>query len=117
MDANESCTIVGEYCVRVRCAVTNAGSAAGISRVAAELNEDLIIRRMVGRDLTHRFPERHNVPGEVVLRVKDLTSPLAKSFKDVSFELRKGEILGIAGLMGSGRTEHRFSRQPVCLGR
>ncbi len=72
---------------------------------AAELNEDLIIRRMVGRDLTHRFPERHNVPGEVVLRVKGLTSPVPKSFQDVSFELRKGEILGIGGLVGAQRTE------------
>ncbi|HYD39588.1 MAG TPA: sugar ABC transporter ATP-binding protein [Anaeromyxobacter sp.] len=72
---------------------------------AAELSEDLIIRNMVGRDLTHRFPERRNVPGEVILRVKDLTSPLPKSFKGVSFELRRGEILGIGGLVGAQRTE------------
>jgi methyl-galactoside transport system ATP-binding protein len=72
---------------------------------AAELTEDLIIRNMVGRDLTHRFPPRHNVPGEVVLRVKDLTSPLPRSFKNVSFDLRKGEILGIGGLVGAQRTE------------
>jgi methyl-galactoside transport system ATP-binding protein len=72
---------------------------------AAELTEDLIIRNMVGRDLTHRFPERHNVPGEVVLRVKGLTSPLPRSFRDVSFELRQGEILGIGGLVGAQRTE------------
>lgn len=72
---------------------------------AAELTTDLIISRMVGRDLTSRFPERENVPGEVVLRVKNLTSPLPKSFKDVSFELRKGEVLGIGGLVGAQRTE------------
>jgi methyl-galactoside transport system ATP-binding protein len=72
---------------------------------ASELTEDLIIRNMVGRDLTHRFPERRNVPGEVVLRVDGLTSPLPKSFKNVSFDLRKGEILGIGGLVGAQRTE------------
>jgi methyl-galactoside transport system ATP-binding protein len=72
---------------------------------AAGLTEDLIIRNMVGRDLTHRFPEKHNVPGEVVLRVSDLTSPLARSFRNVSFDLRKGEILGIGGLVGAQRTE------------
>ncbi len=72
---------------------------------AAELTEDLIIRNMVGRDLTHRFPERSNVPGDVVLRVKGLTSPTAKSFREVSFDLRKGEILGIGGLVGAQRTE------------
>ena len=72
---------------------------------AAELDQDAIIRHMVGRTMDHRFPERHNVPGDVVLRVKDLTSPLPKSFKNVSFELRRGEILGIGGLVGAQRTE------------
>ncbi len=72
---------------------------------AAALTEDLIIRNMVGRDLVHRFPEKHNVPGEVVLRVKGLTSPHPRSFRNVSFELRKGEILGIGGLVGAQRTE------------
>lgn len=72
---------------------------------ASELTTDLIISRMVGRDLTNRFPERRNVPGEVVLRAENLTSPFPKSFKNVSFELRKGEILGIGGLVGAQRTE------------
>ncbi|MHB1653287.1 MAG: sugar ABC transporter ATP-binding protein [Desulfitobacteriaceae bacterium] len=72
---------------------------------AAELTTDKIISRMVGRDLTQRFPECHNIPGEVVLRVERLTSPFPKSFKEVSFELRKGEILGVGGLVGSQRTE------------
>jgi methyl-galactoside transport system ATP-binding protein len=72
---------------------------------AAELSEDVIIKRMVGRDLTHRFPERSNTPGQPLLTVKGLTSPSRKSFKDVSFELRKGEILGIGGLVGAQRTE------------
>ena len=72
---------------------------------ASELTNDLIISRMVGRDLTNRFPPRENVPGEVVLRVEGLTSPFTKSFKEISFELRKGEILGIGGLVGAQRTE------------
>jgi len=72
---------------------------------SAELTVDLIINRMVGRDLTNRFPERSNVPGDVVLRVEDFTSPNPKSFQHVSFTLRQGEILGVGGLMGAQRTE------------
>lgn len=72
---------------------------------AAELTTDLIISKMVGRDLTQRFPQRHNVPNGVVLKVEGLTSILPKSFNNVSFELRKGEILGIGGLVGAQRTE------------
>lgn len=72
---------------------------------AAELTTDLIISRMVGRDLTKRFPDRNNVPGEVVLRVKELTSSLPNSFKNVSFDLHRGEIVGIGGLVGAQRTE------------
>jgi methyl-galactoside transport system ATP-binding protein len=70
-----------------------------------ELTTDLIINRMVGRDLTHRFPPRENVPGDVVMSVEGLTSANERSFKDVSFELRKGEILGFGGLVGAQRTE------------
>jgi methyl-galactoside transport system ATP-binding protein len=70
-----------------------------------ELTTDLIIKRMVGRDLTHRFPPRENVPGEVVMKVENFTSANPRSFKDVSFELRKGEILGLGGLVGAQRTE------------
>ncbi|SKA91273.1 methyl-galactoside transport system ATP-binding protein [Caloramator quimbayensis] len=73
--------------------------------VASELTRDLIISKMVGRELTNMFPPKSNVPGEVVLRVENLTSPFPKSFKNVSFELRKGEILGIGGLVGAQRTE------------
>lgn len=72
---------------------------------AAEMTTDLIISKMVGRDLTQRFPDRHNVPSDVILKVDQLTSPEPKSFKNVSFELRKGEILGIGGLVGAQRTE------------
>jgi methyl-galactoside transport system ATP-binding protein len=72
---------------------------------SGELTTDLIIKRMVGRDLTHRFPPRENVPGEVVMKVEGFTSANPRSFKDVSFELRKGEILGLGGLVGAQRTE------------
>lgn len=72
---------------------------------ASELTTDLIINRMVGRDLTNRFPPRSNIPGEELMRVENYTSPNERSFKDVSFTLRKGEILGVAGLVGAQRTE------------
>ncbi|MGG4455762.1 sugar ABC transporter ATP-binding protein [Brevibacillus porteri] len=72
---------------------------------AAELTTDLIISKMVGRDLTQRFPNRSNTPGEPILKIEGLTSPFPQSFQHVSFELRKGEILGIGGLVGAQRTE------------
>lgn len=64
---------------------------------------DDIVRDMVGRSITEFYPERRNVPGDVILEIKNFNQP--GIFKDVNFNLRKGEILGIAGLMGSGRTE------------
>ncbi|WP_163193055.1 sugar ABC transporter ATP-binding protein [Clostridium thermarum] len=72
---------------------------------AAELSIDMIISKMVGRDMENRFPERRNVPGEFIMKVENLTSIYTKSFKNISFELRKGEILGIGGLVGAQRTE------------
>ncbi|WP_027093820.1 sugar ABC transporter ATP-binding protein [Cohnella thermotolerans] len=72
---------------------------------ASELTTDLIISRMVGRDLTSRYPDRENKPGDVVLKVEGLSSPNPRSFQDVSFELRQGEILGVGGLVGAQRTE------------
>jgi len=72
---------------------------------AKELTTDLIISKMVGRELTNRFPKRENVPGEVVFQIENFSSVNPKSFQDVSFELKKGEILGIGGLVGAQRTE------------
>lgn len=86
---------------------------------AGELTEDRIISRMVGRDLTHRFPERSNTLGEVVFRLEGLTSPHPASFRGVSLELRKGEILGIGGLVGAQRTElieALFGMRPIASG-
>ena len=72
---------------------------------AKQLTTDFIISKMVGRELTNLFPERHNVPGDVVFEVEDFTSINPKSFRHVDFNVRKGEILGVAGLVGAQRTE------------
>ena len=72
---------------------------------ASELTTDKIITLMVGRELTNLYPKRENVPGEVVFEVKDFTSINPRSFRNVSFQLRKGEILGVGGLVGAQRTE------------
>lgn len=72
---------------------------------AAEMSTDQIIAKMVGRELTNVYPPRGNEPGEVVMEVKNLCSIHEKSFQDVSFTLRKGEILGFGGLVGAQRTE------------
>ena len=69
------------------------------------LTTDFIISKMVGRELTNLYPERHNVPGEVVFEVEDFTSINPKSFRHVNFNVRKGEILGVGGLVGAQRTE------------
>jgi methyl-galactoside transport system ATP-binding protein len=71
----------------------------------AEMDEDKLIKLMVGRDNTNRFPPIDAQIGEVRLEVRALTSADPRSFKDVSFELRRGEILGIGGLVGAQRTE------------
>lgn len=71
---------------------------------AKDLTMDHIIRLMVGRTLEKRFPEKDKEIGEEFLEVKDL-SGMYSNLRDVSFSLKKGEILGIAGLDGSGRTE------------
>ena len=71
---------------------------------ASQLTMEKIIKLMVGRELTNRFPPKTNTPGEVALEVEGLTA-MYSHVCDVSFRLRKGEILGIAGLDGSGRTE------------
>ena len=70
-----------------------------------DLTTDFIITKMVGRELTNLYPPKVNVPGEVVFEVEDYTSINPKSFRHVSFNVRKGEILGVAGLVGAQRTE------------
>ena len=72
---------------------------------AGELTTDLIITRMIGRKMENYFPDKTGVPGEVVLEVDNYTSINPRSFRNVSFTLRRGEILGVSGLVGAQRTE------------
>lgn len=67
-----------------------------------DLNKDLLIEKMVGRKLNEQFPKVENIYDEIVLDVKNISN---KYVKDISFVLKKGEILGISGLVGSNRTE------------
>ncbi len=75
-----------------------------VTEPARALTMDKLIKYMVGRELKERFPEKTNIPGKVVLKVRGLSGEYS-SVRDVSFDLREGEILGIAGLGGAGRTE------------
>lgn len=74
---------------------------------AKEMTIDSIIANMVGRELTDLFPERDTKPSEteIALEVQNITSINPRSFKNVTFSLKKGEILGIGGLVGAQRTE------------
>ncbi len=74
-----------------------------ITAPVSEMNTEEIIKHMVGRELSNLFPKSEAEIGEVVLEVRHLTRPGV--FADVSFQLRRGEILGFAGLVGAGRTE------------
>ena len=72
---------------------------------AEDITTDKIIKLMVGRDLSSRFPPKTNKPSDVMLEVKNLSGMYPPAVSNVSFELRKGEILGVAGLVGSRRSE------------
>jgi D-xylose transport system ATP-binding protein len=92
-----------------RITVLRDGKVIG-TRLSSEADEKTIVAMMVGRELTGRFPPRTRRPTDVILAVRDWTvaegGPSGKVVTEgVSFDLRRGEILGIAGLMGSGRTE------------
>ena len=87
------------------------------TKPAKDLNRDQIIRLMVGREITQMFPKETVPIGDVKLSVKGLT--LEGIFRDVSFDVRAGEILGIAGLVGSGRSniaETLFGVTPASAG-
>ena len=83
----------------------------------SDVTRDDIIKMMVGREITQMFPKQTVPIGEVVLSVRNLT--LEGRFRDISFDLRKGEILGLAGLVGSGRSnvaETMFGVTPATSG-
>jgi inositol transport system ATP-binding protein len=87
------------------------------THASTDVTRDDIIRMMVGREITQMFPKEEVPIGEVVLSVKDLC--LNRVFRDVSFEVRAGEILGVAGLVGSGRSnvaETLFGVTPASSG-
>ncbi len=94
-----------EEILRISDAVTVMRDGTHIAtKLASELTMDEIIKLMVGRELTQRYPEKNHKIGDVLLTVDRLSSTY-NHLSDVSFELKKGEIVGVAGLDGSGRTE------------
>ncbi len=73
------------------------------TKPAAELDQNTLIKMMVGRTIDSLFPEASDQRGEVILSVKNGSTP--GKFHNINFDLRAGEVLGLAGLMGAGRTE------------
>ncbi|MGX6608200.1 multiple monosaccharide ABC transporter ATP-binding protein [Micromonosporaceae bacterium Da 78-11] len=98
-----------------RVTILRDGKTISTMEMAAdEVTEDRIISGMVGRDLDHRFPPHESNVGEEVLRIEDWTvhSPTQHGrvvVRDANLSLRRGEIVGLAGLMGAGRTELAMS--------
>ena len=81
-----------------------------VTEFTKELTQEKLVKYMVGREMKERFPKGIRTPGEVIFKVENLQAldpdeTTRKVLNGVSFDVRKGEILGIAGLMGAGRTE------------
>lgn len=74
------------------------------TKAASDITTDEIIKLMVGRELEERYPKKHNTPGDVMLKVEGISGKYSR-LRSADLELRRGEILGVAGLDGSGRTE------------
>ena len=90
------------FSISQRITVMRDGRVVG-SGPLGEWTTEEVIRKMVGRSLEALYPKENVEPGEVVLRTRDLRR--AGVFKGISFEVRKGEIVGLAGLVGAGRSE------------
>lgn len=89
-----------ELCDRIT--VLRDGSYIGTEQIK-DIDMNDIVKMMIGREIGERFPARNVELGSEVLKVEKLTSPGV--FHDVSFSVRAGEVLGVSGLMGAGRTE------------
>ena len=94
--------------------VIRDGTTVSTLDAKAGISENEIVRDMVGRDMTHRFPQHERRPGAVLMEVEDWTvwhpeRAERKVIKGANFNVRAGEVVGIAGLMGSGRTELAMS--------
>ena len=89
-----------ELCDRIT--VLRDGQYVGTENIA-DIDLDHVVQMMIGRTIGERFPKRESHIGAEVLRVEGLTS--GKLFKDVHFDVKAGEVLGVSGLMGAGRTE------------
>lgn len=95
--------------------VRDGSTIETMDKHTTEISEDRIIKGMVGREITDRFPRRHDVKiGDINMEVKDWTVyhplyPERKVVDHVAFNVRKGEVVGIYGLMGAGRTELAMS--------
>ncbi|MGL6199029.1 MAG: sugar ABC transporter ATP-binding protein [Lachnospiraceae bacterium] len=93
-----------------------------ITDAASKLNPDLLIKHMVGREIGNIFQKDETIPiGDVVFKVENLTQSKADGgrFRDISFEVRSGEILGFAGMVGAGRSELMraiFGLDPITSG-
>ncbi len=89
-----------ELCDRIT--VLRDGTYVGTENIK-DIDLDHVVQMMIGRTIGERFPKRESHIGEEVFRVEGLTS--GKLFKDVHFDVKAGEVLGVSGLMGAGRTE------------
>ena len=100
-----------------RITILRDGQYVGTENIKDITMED-VVRMMIGREIGERYPQRNVAIGEEVLRVEGLTHE--KMFRDVSFSVRAGEVLGVSGLMGAGRTEIMqaiFGNLPILSGK